>query len=199
MSARRAVFLDRDGVINEPVWDPQDGAWESPLRPEDVRLVPGARDALQSLSQFGRLVVVSNQPGAAKGKTTMAGLDATHERIIECLGTAAGSITLWSYCHHHPRAIDPQLRKSCSCRKPSPGMLQEAAAALGIDLAASWMIGDTDADMEAGHRAGCKTILVCHPKTGHKRPTGGNPVARVPDLAAAVAVVEDSLASPTVS
>ena len=179
----RAAFLDRDGILVEPVMDAQDGRLESPLRPEDVRLVDGAADALYQLTDAGWLVVVaSNQPAAAKGKVSFADLDAVHARVVELLGTAAARVTAWTYCRHHSDA------GPCDCRKPAPGLLLAAAEAYGIDLSASWMVGDTDADIGAGRAAGCRTLLVEHPGSAHKR-RAEEPDARVPDLAAAVALV----------
>lgn len=166
MPARAAVFLDRDGVINEPVPDPQTGGLpESPYRPEDVRLVPGAAEAIKELHDAGFLLVAaSNQPAAAKGNATMEQLQAVHERVVELLAAEGAALDDWRYCFHHP-----DRDGACRCRKPEPGMLLDAAAEHDIDLSRSWMVGDADRDVEAGRRAGVRTVLVEHPGSAHRR------------------------------
>jgi histidinol-phosphate phosphatase family protein len=165
-----AVFLDRDGILDEPVADPVDGRPESPLRAADVRLVDGAAEGCRRLTDAGfLLVVVSNQPGAAKGKATMDDLWAVHARVAALLEDEGVEIDDWRYCFHHPDAVAEELRGPCDCRKPAPGMLLAAAAAHAIDLPASWMVGDRDSDVEAGARAGCRTVLVEHPGSAHRR------------------------------
>jgi D-glycero-D-manno-heptose 1,7-bisphosphate phosphatase len=186
VSAPRAVFLDRDGVINELVPDPVGGVPESPYKPEDVRLVPGAATALDQIARAGFLgVVVSNQPAAAKGTASIADLDAVHERVVELLGAHAGAIAEWRYCRHHPEAVDPALRE-CDCRKPKPGMLLDAARDLEINLPASWMVGDADRDVQAGAAAGCRTILIENPDSEQRRAGSAEPDARAPTLTAAI-------------
>jgi D-glycero-D-manno-heptose 1,7-bisphosphate phosphatase len=111
-----AVFVDRDGVINEPVFDPRTGTHESPYRPEDVTLVPGAVAGLKRLRDAGyALVLASNQPSAAKGQTTLEQLHAVHERVAALLRTAGVQLDGAYYCHHHPDYTGP-----CECRKPAP-------------------------------------------------------------------------------
>lgn len=180
-NGRWAVFLDRDGLINELVSDPASGYFESPLDPGDVRLVPDAVEALQLLRTLGvPLVVISNQPSAAKGTSTLAALEAVHEAVAGRLGEAQVAIDDYRYCFHHPEGSDPALREACSCRKPEPGMILDAAAALGdCDLSRSWVVGDSDVDIEAGRRAGCRTILVERPDSAHRRPGLVRPDRRV--------------------
>jgi D-glycero-D-manno-heptose 1,7-bisphosphate phosphatase len=182
-SKRRAAFLDRDGVINELVWDPADRRAESPLRPQDVRLVPSAARGIRLLQDAGFVtVVVSNQPAAAKGKATVEHLDAVHGRVKELLIEAGAEIEDWRYCRH--RAED-----DCPCRKPRPGLLIAAADALGLDLPHSWMIGDTDADIGAGRAAGVRTVLVEHPDSAHRRSGIQAPDAVAADLASAAGYI----------
>ncbi|HEX6020920.1 MAG TPA: HAD family hydrolase [Solirubrobacter sp.] len=177
----KAVFVDRDGVINEPVWDPLTETYESPLRPEDVALVPGAADALARLRDAGYLLVlVSNQPAAAKGTATRAALDAVHERVVDALRIELDGVY---YCHHHPDFTGP-----CDCRKPAPGLLLRAAGDLGLELSESWMIGDADTDVAAAHAAGALAVLVQHPRTAHRR-HGALPDLTAPDLAGAAALI----------
>lgn len=190
-ASQPAVFLDRDGVVNEPVLDPVDGRPEAPLRAQDVALAPGAADAIVRLIDLGLpLIVVSNQPAAAKGKVTHADLAAVHARVVELLAAEGIAIADWRYCFDHPDAIDP-ARRDCACRKPRPGLLEAAASDHGLDLTASWIIGDTDADVGAGRAVGAATILVEHPRTAHRRSPGGvaDADAVVADLAAAAALV----------
>lgn len=170
---RAAVFLDRDGVLNELVPDPLSGARESPLAIEDVRLIPGAAAAARALARCGlALVCVSNQPAAAKGRVSVARLLAVHARVLELLRAQGVRLAASRVCLHHEQAVVPELAGPCACRKPAPGMLLDAARAHEIDLAASWMVGDTDADIRAGRAAGCATLLICNPASVHKRLQG---------------------------
>ena len=188
--SERAVFLDRDGVVVELVWDAADGAFEGPSSEADVRLVPGAADAIRRVRSLDyRVVVVSNQPGAAKGKASREDLHRAHERVVRLLTDAGAVVDDYRYCLHHPEAVDPLLRCACACRKPQPGMLLEAAAALDLDLGRSWMIGDSDVDTTAGRVAGCRTILVENPRSSHRR-RGDEPADhRVENVGRAVDVV----------
>jgi histidinol-phosphate phosphatase family protein len=186
---RPAVFLDRDGVLNDGVPDPDTGELESPLRPRDVRLRPGAAAAARALAGAGyALVCVSNQPAAAKGKTTVPELQVVHERVLELLAREGVRLDASYLCHHHPQGRVPELSGPCACRKPAPGMLLAAARDLGLRLGASWMVGDTDADMAAGGAAGCRTVLVEYPGSAHKRGDAAaaarSPVAGAPGRSA---------------
>ncbi len=175
---RPAAFLDRDGVINDPVLDPVDGRPESPHRPEDVVLAEGAVDGLRALRDRGWLLIaISNQPSAAKGKVTLDGLRAVHERVVALLAREGLALDDWRYCFHHPDGPVAELMGTCDCRKPAPGMLLDAARAHDVDLAASWMIGDGDADVLAGRAAGARTLLVEHPASAHRRSPGATPDA----------------------
>jgi D-glycero-D-manno-heptose 1,7-bisphosphate phosphatase len=172
----RAAFLDRDGVINDPVLDAVDGRPESPHRPEDVVLADGAVAGLRLLREDGYLLVaISNQPSAAKGKVTLDELRAVHERVVALLAEEGVALDDWRYCFHHPDGIVAELTGACDCRKPAPGMLLDAAREHGIDLSASWMIGDSDADVAAGQAAGTRTLLVEHPDSAHRRSGAAKP------------------------
>jgi D-glycero-D-manno-heptose 1,7-bisphosphate phosphatase len=185
-----AVFLDRDGVIVELVWDAVDESYEGPSVKADVRLVPAAPDAIRRIRSLDyRTVVVSNQPGAAKGKASRDDLLEAHEHVVRLLAESGVVIDDYRYCLHHPDALDPQLAQVCDCRKPKPGMLLQAAAALDIDLSRSWMIGDSDSDAEAGRVAGCRTILVENPRSLHRRTVDGQADHRANDIAHAVDIV----------
>lgn len=157
----RAVFLDRDGVINAAMWDPIEGKLDTPYRLEDFALLPGAAQALVAINEMGFLaVVVSNQPGVAKGKCGLELLEALNDRLRASLAEEGAGLNGIYYCLHHPEAVVPSLRVQCDCRKPEPGLLLQAAKELDIDLARSYMIGDQQTDIEAGLAAGCKTVLL---------------------------------------
>jgi len=152
---KRAVFIDRDGTINE-----ESGYL---FRKEDCRFISGALEAIVQLNKASfSVVVITNQSGIARGYYSEADLDKLHQYMAGEVAAAGGRIDGWYFCPHHPEfpADGPQ----CDCRKPLPGMIQRAAHDLGIDLAASWMVGDKIADVDAGIAAGCQTILV---KTGY--------------------------------
>jgi D-glycero-D-manno-heptose 1,7-bisphosphate phosphatase len=184
-----AVFLDRDGLINELVEDSVSGLPESPSRPEDVRLAPDAVEALRTLRGLAvPLIVVSNQPNAAKGKNTLEELEAVHEAVVGLLDDAGLSIDDYRYCYHHPDGTHPELGRACSCRKPEPGLILEAAS--GLDLARSWVVGDSDVDIEAGRRAGCRTILVEVPGSAHRRSANVRPDYRVGTFREAADIIE---------
>lgn len=155
MNLRQAVFLDRDGTINE-----ESGYLH---RKEDCRFIPGAKEALASLTEAGfDIVVITNQSGIARGYYDEDDLRRLHLYMESEIAAAGGKIAGWYHCPHHPDY--PLTTDQCFCRKPLPGMLLTAAAEHDIDLASSWMVGDKLADIEAGTAAGCRTILV---RTGY--------------------------------
>jgi D-glycero-D-manno-heptose 1,7-bisphosphate phosphatase len=181
---RAAVFLDRDGVINDLVPEPGSGTPESPYTADDVKLMPDAAESIKQLHDAGYLLVAaSNQPAAAKGIASTEQLQAVHNRIVELLAAEGADLDDWLYCFHHPDFTGP-----CDCRKPEPGMLLDAAKEHDIDLSQSWMVGDADRDVEAGHRAGVRTVLVEHPGSAHRR-KGAPSNAVVRNLSAAVGII----------
>jgi D-glycero-D-manno-heptose 1,7-bisphosphate phosphatase len=146
MSGEPAVFLDRDGTLIDDVGYISD--------PADVRLVPGAADALQALRDAGcRLVVASTQSGLGRGLVTQEEADAVHQRFVEELDRAGGQIDAAYYCPHAPE-------EGCDCRKPLPGLIIDAARELELDLKRSFMVGNSDVDVAAGKAAGCRAILL---------------------------------------
>ena len=158
---RKAVFLDRDGVINLNVFYDDTGRLEAPRTVSDLRMADGAVDAMLRLQAAGwSLYIVSNQPNQARGKASPA----DHQAIVEALSThlcAAGvRIVEAFYCLHHPDGAHPTLGGPCDCRKPSPFFLKEAARRWRIDLQASWMVGDRETDVACGQRAGARTIRI---------------------------------------
>jgi D-glycero-D-manno-heptose 1,7-bisphosphate phosphatase len=163
----RAVFLDRDGCLNDDWFNPATGAWESPISPADLILRPGVIGALRALDVAGwALFVVSNQPSFAKGKCTLEDLRAVHARFAALVSEAGLSFRDVYYSYHHPRAVIPAYAGPSPDRKPNPHFLRLAADRHGVDLAASWMVGDRDTDVEFGRRGGVRTIQVANPRAG---------------------------------
>jgi len=147
---RKAVFFDRDGVLNEAII--RNGDPHSPNRLDEFRIVPGAREALVSLRKAGYLLIVAtNQPDVARQLQQQSVIEMMHERLKEDLPLDDIRVCYHDDCHH------------CGCRKPAPGLLLGAAREWGIRLSGSYMIGDRWKDVEAGRRAGCKTIFLEHP------------------------------------
>lgn len=148
----RAVFLDRDGVINDKA-----PAGQYITRWEDFRFLPRIADAIALLNraQF-QVIIVSNQRGIAKGCMTISVLEQIHRRMIDQLTSLGASVSAIYYCPH-------DLDASCACRKPAPGMLLRAAQDHGINLQNSWMVGDSEIDILAGKNAGCKTVRILRP------------------------------------
>ena len=149
----KAVFLDKDGTLVEDI--------QYNVDPDRIRLVEGALEALRLLQDQGyQLIVVSNQSGIARGLFEEHDLHEVRQRIRELLSPAGIVLTDFYYCPHHPEGKVQKYAVDCFCRKPQPGMLYRAAMEHDVRLADSWMVGDTLHDVEAGNRAGCKTILI---------------------------------------
>jgi histidinol-phosphate phosphatase family protein len=149
----RAVFLDKDGTLVEDI--------SYNVDPCRVQLMAGAAAGLLPLHAAGyRLIVVSNQSGAARGYFPEAALNGVRRRLGELLAPHGVQLHGYYWCPHHPEGVVPDLAMVCDCRKPAPGLLLRAAAELGISLDASWLIGDILDDVEAGRRAGCRTVLL---------------------------------------
>ena len=146
---KKAVFLDRDGVINRKA---PEGQYVT--RWQDMEFLAGTHEAIHSLNEAGYfVVVVSNQRCVAKGLITSSELDSMHTRMRREFEAAGARIDAIYYCPH-------DFPPPCNCRKPQPGMLLEAARRHDLDLAESWMIGDSEHDVLAGKRAGCRTALL---------------------------------------
>lgn len=160
-TVRRAVFLDRDGVINKMVLHPDFGIIDSPANAEQMTLISGVGAAIASLNKLGLLViVVSNQPGIAKGKFTPLLLDAMEAKMRADIEAEGGKLDAIYNCLHHPHAVLTQWRAHCSCRKPKSGLLEQAALDWQIDLPRSYMIGDGVSDIMAGQMVGVTTFLI---------------------------------------
>ena len=145
--SRRAVFLDRDGVINVE-------CGEHIRHPEDLQLLPGSAAAIAALSKAGwPIVVYTNQSGVGRGYMSMADLDAIHDTLRCQVEIYGGELTAIYACTHHPN-------EGCDCRKPKPGMLLQAASEHDLDMAASFAVGDSPRDIAAANAAGCSPVLV---------------------------------------
>ncbi len=149
------IILDRDGVINEMVIDPEFGTIDSPLHPSQVKIFPGVPTALKAIEAMGyALFIASNQPAAAKGKTTRKNLEAAHAEILAQSQSAGATIRKSFICWH--RAED-----ACECRKPRVALLQSALEQVpGIPLQTSWMVGDGIVDIAAGQTLGLRTAFI---------------------------------------
>ncbi len=179
----RAVFLDKDGTLVEDV--PYN------VDPRQIRLAAGSAAGVRLLHAAGyRLFVISNQSGVARGlfpESALAGVEAALRRL---LADAGAPLSGFYYCPHYPDGVVPTYSVACDCRKPAPGLIRRAAADHDLDLPASWFIGDILDDVEAGHRAGCRAILL---DNGHETEwlpgPGRAPDYMAPDLAAAARTI----------
>jgi D-glycero-D-manno-heptose 1,7-bisphosphate phosphatase len=178
---RPAVFLDRDGTLVEEV----------PYLHDPGRVVlAGGVAALGGLTAAGyALVVVTNQAGVARGMYDEAAVEAVHRRMAELLAAAGVRLDAVLHCPHHPEGTVPGYARACRCRKPGPGMLEAAAERLGLDLPASWLVGNHPADVGAAVAAGVRPLFVTTGRAAGQPPPPG--VAAVPDLEAAVRAVLD--------
>ncbi len=167
----KAAFLDRDGVINRKA-----RTGEYITRWDDVEFLPGVTEAIVLLKRSGfRVIVITNQRCVAKGQITVPELESLHERMVAELGKTGAHIDAVYYCPH-------EKQPACRCRKPAPGLLLDAARDHQVDLAASWMIGDSGIDIEAGKNAGCKTARLADSSESDN----GNPDVIAPSLLSAV-------------
>jgi D-glycero-D-manno-heptose 1,7-bisphosphate phosphatase len=154
----RAVFLDRDGVLNQ---DPPHYAH----RLDQLALIPRSDDAVRLLKDYGYfLVIISNQSGVARGYYTETQISVFNNALLKEIRKKGGDIDAVYYCPHHPEAVIQKYKQNCDCRKPKAGMIFQAAREYDIDLRNSFVVGDKLSDIEAGKNAGCQTIMVL---TGH--------------------------------
>lgn len=153
MALRPAVFIDRDGTLTEEV-----GYVNHPRR---LRLLPRSAEAIRRLNQAGvAAVVVTNQAGVARGYFSEEVLHAVNRELVEQLKREGAHLDGLYVCPHHPTEGEPPFRARCDCRKPKPGLLQRAAADLGLDLGASTMVGDKASDLVPGATVGARSVLV---------------------------------------
>ena len=163
----KAVFLDRDGTVNEEVGYLRDI--------NNLVLIPGVAGAIRRLNDAGfKIVLVTNQSGVARGYFPEALVHEAHTRLDEMLKQEGARIDAVYYCPHHPTAGNSPYTVDCDCRKPRTGLLDRAARDLAIDISRSYMVGDKWSDVELGQRAGAVSVLVQsgfrHDDPGNKRP-----------------------------
>ena len=175
-ATRAAVFLDRDGVIVEDV--------HFLKSPSQLRILPGATQALRILQDQFYIIVVTNQSGVARGLLTEDDLLAIHLELVRCLAAEGAILDVLYYCPHLPEATVQAYQAACNCRKPKPGMLLRAKRDWGIDMVHSFMVGDTPRDIEAGCAAGVKGVML---GDGRAALPGAHGLA--PDLARAVHLI----------
>lgn len=153
--------MDRDGVINELVYFPEIGVIDSPLNPDQFRMLPDVPKAIRTLNQLGfKVVIVSNQPGIAKGKMTEKLFAEISLKMKKQLEHEETHLDAEYYCFHHPDAVREEYKVICDCRKPKPGLLLKASSELGLDPSRSFSVGDSLMDVKAGKAAGFATILI---------------------------------------
>jgi D,D-heptose 1,7-bisphosphate phosphatase len=195
---RRAVFLDRDGVINPLIYHRDAGIVDSPFTLAQFRVLPKVPQAIRMFNRLGlAVVVVSNQPGVAKKHFAPGLLRQFNAKLAAELTPWEAHIDAIYYCLHHPDAEVRKLRQHCACRKPGTGMLRQAARELQLSLAGSYMIGDGLTDIEAGSRAGCRTVFIGRWKCEHGefiRPRTLRPDLVAPDLWRAARLIRGELA-----
>jgi D-glycero-D-manno-heptose 1,7-bisphosphate phosphatase len=174
---RRAVFLDRDGVLNRPVV--RDGLPYPPANLDEFQLYPGVADGCQQLKNAGFvLIVVTNQPDVGRGTQTRESVEAIHARLRADIPTLDGI----EVCFH----AGSNHGESCDCRKPKPGMVLRAAATHDINLKSSFLIGDRWRDVDCAHAAGCRAVFIDH---GYREQLRETPEFTVITFGEAVAII----------
>jgi D-glycero-D-manno-heptose 1,7-bisphosphate phosphatase len=195
----RAVFLDRDGVINEIAYFPELGLLDSPLNSKQFKLLPRVAEAITVLNRLNlKVIVVSNQPAIAKGKMTMRAFENISRKMKRELQKEGAHIDDEYYCFHHPSAKLLRYRTSCDCRKPRPGLFLKAAKDHRLNLQRSYVVGDSLTDVKAGRAVGCQTILIGSLKCDLCRlmeHEGVRPDHIVADLLGASTIIREELGS----
>jgi len=157
----KAVFFDRDGVINPPVYNPVTSEYESPHYAEDYSIYPSVVKALKALKNEGFLLfVVSNQPSYAKGKIPLENIKAIEQLLSDYLEENGVSAEKYYYCYHHPNGVVPEYTGDCKCRKPGTLFLKEAIEQFKLSAEKCWFIGDRDIDILCGKTMGMRTVLI---------------------------------------
>lgn len=160
---KRAIFLDRDGVIIESVYFPEAEIVDTPINSNQVKLVFGIDQLILQAKKLGFLIIViSNQPAIGFKKLTVKDFILIDNKVHDLLLKKSAQPNAFYYCFHHPYAKLIKYRQKCNCRKPKIGLFLKAAKQYEIDLSKSWMVGDGIGDIKAGRTAGCKTILLAN-------------------------------------
>lgn len=178
ITKQKCVFFDRDGIVNE---SPGHGCYVT--RWDDFHLIPAFPVCMQAVQKMGyQAAIVTNQRAVARGLMTLEDLENIHQRLKQLLVRQYGLTLLDIACC-------PHNENECSCRKPKPGMILALAKKHNLDLAVSWMVGDSETDVAAGRRAGCRTILVTNEAGGSKADT------RVPSMTTLAKVITGILSA----
>jgi D-glycero-D-manno-heptose 1,7-bisphosphate phosphatase len=197
---RPGVVVDRDGTLVDFHRDVELGVVTPAFHPSQLRFLPGAVEGLSLLARAGwPIAIATNQPGAAKGEISREAIERTNAALVARLAEAGVPVGLVAVCLHHPvggPGGDPALAALCDCRKPLPGLLLRARDALDLDPSASWMVGDTAADLGAARAAGFRAALLTRAARCELCPLVGAPVGTTPDR---VASRLDELASALLS
>jgi D-glycero-D-manno-heptose 1,7-bisphosphate phosphatase len=160
----RLAIVDRDGTLIDVVRDEETGFIGTAFHPSQLRFLDGAFEGMRALRDAGFILsIATNQPGPAKGQCSLEAVARTNDALVARLAAEGITIATVEVCMHHPKGGeggDPALVGACECRKPKPGLLLQALRSTGSDPAASWMIGDTRSDVDAGKVAGVRTALV---------------------------------------
>ncbi|MDO8662422.1 MAG: HAD-IIIA family hydrolase [Candidatus Omnitrophota bacterium] len=184
-----AIFLDRDGVINQLVYNPKTKEYESPLSEKDLKIIPRIFRPLKKLKKKGFLLfIISNQPSYAKGKTTLETLCKIHKLLHRKMAGKGIVFSEYFYCYHHPEGVVKNYSRKCLCRKPKPYFILKAKRKYGLDMQQSWFIGDQDCDVLCGQAAGIRSILIQERRSKNKRGQS-QPDAYVGSLDEAVGII----------
>lgn len=166
MDSNRAVFLDRDGVINDLVYYGEEGILDTPVTVDQFRIIEGVPEAIRRIKDTGfKVFIVSNQPGIAKGRFDLNTFNLIRMKMLKELSRTGTYIDGEFYCFHHPKARLAEYKVACNCRKPGSGLILQASEIHDITLEESYMIGDGIVDVKAGKVCGCKTLLIGHCST----------------------------------
>ena len=185
----KAVFLDRDGVINRQVYNQNTKEYEAPQNAKDLELFDWSLQSLELLYKKDyKLFLVSNQPDFAKGKTSLENLKAVHDKLHKHFIDKGILFKEYFYCYHHPDGIIPEYTLKCECRKPNPFYVLKAIKSHHIDKNESWFVGDRDSDILCGQASGLKTVMINneHSKSKSRKST---PDFRVGNLMEAVQII----------
>ncbi len=171
----KAVFLDRDGVVNKLVFNSKSKEFEPPFEVRDFVFKEFVLESLLKLYLDNyKLFIISNQPDFAKGKTTLENLYLVHSFFKNELEKNGIFFSSFYYCYHHPNGIVKEYSFDCDCRKPKTFFVEKSALDFNLDKTSSWLIGDRDSDIICGSNSGLKTILVLNPESknyiGHSKP-----------------------------
>jgi D-glycero-D-manno-heptose 1,7-bisphosphate phosphatase len=181
----KVAILDRDGTIIDVLRDEETGAVTVAFHPDHIRLLPGAVEGMLTLARAGyTLAIATNQPAPAKGQFSADAVRRTNDALVGRLADEGVTIAAVEACMHHPQGGtggDMALVRACDCRKPKPGMLEVIVTRLGADRGRSWMLGDSDSDLRAGHAAGLRAGLVFATNRCELCPLRGGPAGLRPN------------------